>query len=66
VNQLTTISIMYLKYIAPKVEMVVKPERNPNYYSDGVTVFLHWVKGHSHSRHVRVACAMQLAKDIVH
>jgi hypothetical protein len=52
--------------IAPKVEMVVKPERNPNYYSDGVTVFLHWVKGHSHSRHVRVACAMQLAKDIVH
>lgn len=51
--------------IAPKVEMFVKPERDSSYFCDGINVIIHWVKSHTHSRHMRVACAMQLAKDIV-
>jgi len=34
--------------IAPKVEMFVKPERDPTYHCNGINVFIHWVKGYSH------------------
>ena len=51
--------------IAPKAEMHLKPERDPNIICDGVSFFIHWVKGYQHTRHVRVAVAMQLSKDIV-
>jgi hypothetical protein len=44
--------------IAPKVEMQVKPERDPNYICDGIAVFIHWVKNYTHSRHVRIVCAL--------
>ena len=44
--------------IAPKIEMHVKPERDPSYFCDGLSVVIHWVKGFNPSRHVRVSCAM--------
>jgi hypothetical protein len=34
--------------IAPKVQMQLKPERDPNYRCDGVSIFIHWVKGYGH------------------
>lgn len=45
--------------------MYVKPERDPNYLCDGITVYLHFVKGFQASRHVRVATCIQLGKNIV-
>lgn len=51
--------------IAPKIEMYMRPERDPSYICDGLGIFIHWVKGYQHSRHVRVAVALQLEKDIV-
>ena len=44
--------------IAPKVEMNVKPTRNPDIYCDGLTVGIHHVKGYTNVRHVRVAIAI--------
>lgn len=44
--------------IAPKIEMQMQPERDGSYLCDGITVIIHWVKGYSNSRHVRIACAM--------
>ena len=34
--------------IAPKVQMYLKPERDPNVKCDGFTLFVHWVKGFEH------------------
>jgi hypothetical protein len=44
--------------IAPKVEMKIKPERNPNYRCEGLTFYIHFVSGYVNDRHVRVACAL--------
>ena len=50
---------------APKVEMYVKPERDPNYKCEGIHAFFHWSDGYSPERHVRIAISIQLGKDIV-
>ena len=54
-----------LHNIAPKIPMNVKPVRNKDVYCDGMTIGVHWVKGYTNSRHVRVALALQIGKDIV-
>jgi hypothetical protein len=36
--------------IAPKTEMQLKLQRDPTYHCEGVQVFIHWVKGHVHTR----------------
>lgn len=51
--------------IAPKVTMHLKPERDPTYSCDGIQVFLHWTKGYTMNRFVRITCAMQVGKDIL-
>ena len=51
--------------IAPKVEMHLKPERDPNYLIEGAQIFIHWVKNYQHNRHVRIASALQIGKDMV-
>ena len=50
---------------APKIDMFVKPERDPYYICDGITAFVHYCKGYQAFRHVRVALCIQLGKDIV-
>lgn len=50
---------------APKIDMYVKPERDPDYTCEGITVYVHFCKGYQASRHVRVAACIQLGKDIV-
>lgn len=50
---------------APKVEMYVKPERDPNYKCEGIHAFFHWADGYSPERHVRIGISIQLGKDIV-
>jgi len=49
---------------APKVDMYVKPERDPNYECFGVYVFFHWVDGFEPKRHIRMAASVQIGKDI--
>lgn len=51
--------------IAPKIAMQIQPKRDPTYICDGIQFFIHWVKGYQNKRHVRVAVAMQLHKDIM-
>ena len=51
--------------IAPKVEMQLEPERDPEYNCNGISFFIHWCKGYTHTRHVRVAVACQLGKDVL-
>jgi hypothetical protein len=50
---------------APKIDMYVKPERDPDYVCEGITCYVHFAKGIQASRHVRVAACIQLGKDIV-
>ena len=50
---------------APKVEMYVKPERDPNYVCDGIHCFVHTVTGFAPERHIRVAICLQMGKDVV-
>ena len=40
---------------APKQEMYVKPERDPNYKCKGIHLRIHWAKGYVPIRYVRVA-----------
>jgi hypothetical protein len=50
---------------APKIDMYVKPERDPGYNCEGISVYVHFAKGFKASRHVRVAVCIQLGKNIV-
>ena len=50
---------------APKIDMFVKPERDPYYICDSIIAFVHYCKGYQALRHVRVALCIQLGKDIV-
>jgi hypothetical protein len=53
--------------LAPTTQQVLPPP-DPSqqaYPCEGLHLTLHWVKGHQHSRFVRVACALQFGKEIV-
>jgi len=43
---------------APKVEMYVKPEWDPNYKCEGIHAFFHWSDGYSPERHIRIAISI--------
>jgi len=64
-------SVYHIYYIpeihnfAPKVDMYVKPEKDPDYLCEGITVYCHYAKGLQAARHVRVATCIQLGKNIV-
>lgn len=64
-------SVYHIYYIpeihnfAPKIDMYVKPERDPNYICEGINVFVHFAKGIQAARHVRVATCIQLGKNII-
>jgi len=58
-------SVPEIHNFAPKIDMYVKPERDPDYLCEGLSCFVHFAKGFQAARHVRVAVCIQLGKDIV-
>lgn len=50
---------------APRVDMYVKPMKDPNYKCNGIYAFFYWVDGIEPKTHIRIAVSIQLGKDIV-